>query len=247
MLLGKNLEELRDQGYCVLKQVYSSEALEPLQHAIDVGLSSTEDPAERLEGQGGVVGGRNLLRLIPATRTCWKVDCLETLLAEVLGDSCGLVRGLYFDKPPSKSWALPWHQDLTIAVHSHAGPSNSFTKPTLKAGVPHVEAPESLLQKMVTLRIHLDPMMDENGPLRVIPSTHHQKSMDRLLEEDARTIHVEAGDVFVMRPLLVHSSLPSHPGTLWHRRILHLEFAAEPRLRDGFAWHDFIPLRGEES
>ncbi len=157
MLLSKNLEELRDLGYSVLKQVYSRDALEQLQRAIDVGLASTLDPAERLEGQGSVVGGRNLLRLIPATRTCWKVDCLETLLMEVLGVSCGLVRGLYFDKPPLKSWALPWHQDLTIAVQSHVGHSSSFTKPTVKAGVPHVEAPESLLQRMVTLRIHLDP------------------------------------------------------------------------------------------
>jgi len=67
----------------------------------------------------------------------------------VLGPQGGLTRGLYFDKPPGNSWALPWHRDLTIAVKQH-GPLGCFTNPTKKAGVPHVQAPAELLARMVT-------------------------------------------------------------------------------------------------
>jgi hypothetical protein len=42
-----------------------------------------------------------------------------------------------------------------------------------KVGVPHVEAPEWLLEKMLTMRLHLDDMTEENGPLKVLPGSHH--------------------------------------------------------------------------
>lgn len=43
-----------------------------------------------------------------------------------------------------------------------------------------------------------------------------------------------------MHPLISHASGPSVEGTSRHRRILHLEFAADETLPDGVAWHDFI-------
>jgi len=46
---------------------------------------------------------------------------------------------VYFDKPPGHSWALPWHKDYSLAVREH-GRAGVFTKPTVKAGVPHVVA-----------------------------------------------------------------------------------------------------------
>jgi hypothetical protein len=44
-----------------------------------------------------------------------------------------------------------------------------------------------------------------------------------------------------MRPLLSHASGRSGEGTALHRRVLHLEFAADPVLPDGYQWHTFIP------
>ena len=79
---------------------------------------------------------------------------------------------LYFDKPPGESWALPWHKDLAIAVRDNRLPSDHFARPTTKYGVPHVEAPAWLLERMLTARLHLDEVTDENGPLRVLPGSH---------------------------------------------------------------------------
>jgi hypothetical protein len=44
-----------------------------------------------------------------------------------------------------------------------------------------------------------------------------------------------------MGPMLAHASNRSHPDTTQHRRILHLEFAADPSLPDGYTWHTFLP------
>src|SRR6185437_14142607 len=84
------------------------------------------------------------------------VRSLPNILAAILGPKFGLVRILFFDKPPRQTWALPWHKDLTVAVRDNRLPSQHFAKPTRKAGVPHVEAPQAILESMLTARIHLD-------------------------------------------------------------------------------------------
>ena len=75
----------------------------------------------------------------PAAAALARHPRLHDPLARVLGPGAGVVRGLYFDKPPGDGWALPWHRDTTVAVKAH-GRFGTFVKPTTKAGVPHVEA-----------------------------------------------------------------------------------------------------------
>ncbi len=173
-------------------------------------------------------------------KTIWRRPPLLELLRGVLGPEVGLVRVLFFDKPPERTWALPWHKDLTIAVKPHSSESTVFSKPTLKAGLPHVEASREVLEAMLTLRIHLDDMTEENGPLLVVPGSHRLGKVPVASYETARTILGSRGDVLAMRPLLAHRSISSREGTTLHRRILHLEFTGLPHLPDGFEWHDFI-------
>ena len=61
-----------------------------------------------------------------------------------------------------------------IAVRDNTLPTAVFCKPTCKAGVPHVEAPWAILEQMVAVRIHLDDVSEENGPLKVQPGSHRQ-------------------------------------------------------------------------
>src|SRR5699024_10016906 len=97
---------------------------------------------------------------------------LASALTAILGPNFGLVRVLFFDKPPERTWSLPWHKDLTIAVRRNDLPSKRFTKPTVKAGIPHVEAPLEILDRMLTARVHLDPATADNGALKVAPGSH---------------------------------------------------------------------------
>src|SRR5205823_2336367 len=162
---------------------------------------------------------------------------LTEALAGILGPAYGLVRVLFFDKPPQQTWALPWHKDLTIAVRDNRLPSAHFSKPTTKAGVPHVEAPRAVLEAMLTARIHLDAVTEANGPLKVIHGSHHAGKALALDVAPPRTLLAEAGDVLLIRPLVAHCSGKSHPVTTQHRRVLHLEFAASPLLPDPYEWH----------
>jgi len=226
-------------GFAILRGVFDSAQVDVITTELSAALSAS---AAAIRGKSGSLhAARNVLTAWPAVATAWQVPPLVEALAEVLGGDYGLVRVLYFDKPPGQSWALPWHKDMTIAVKDNRRPSRHFGKPTRKAGVPHVEAPEALLERMLTVRVHLDTVTDENGPLKVLPGSHR---FGKCHGDDAgavpQAILVERGDVLLMRPLLVHASGKSQVPTDRHRRVLHLEFAAVRQLPDGFTWHDFL-------
>jgi ectoine hydroxylase-related dioxygenase (phytanoyl-CoA dioxygenase family) len=98
-----------------------------------------------------------------------------------------------------------------------------------------------VLENMLAVRIHLDDVTEENGPLRVIAGSHRTGKKMHLGDTPPESILVQRGDVLLMRPLVAHASNRSAPDTRRHRRILHLEFAASPELPDNYEWHDFRP------
>ena len=236
------LQQIEKDGFTVVPQVYAAGEYQQLAADVQAVLSCcTDDGTSLRRANGAIFGARNLLNIFPSARTLWRKPPLLELLVNVLGDDFGLVRGLYFDKPPHGNWSLPWHQDLTIAVEDHSLPSERFRERTMKAGVPHAQAPDEVLQRMLTLRIHLDDVTAENGPLTVLPGSHLGRDSDPAFQPPV-TILAAAGDVLAMRPLLSHASVSSVPGTSRHRRILHLEFSAAGELPDGYRWHQFIPV-----
>lgn len=236
------LRQLEAEGFTLLPQVFSEAEVEALCAGLGGALADGRDGPLRSQN-GSIYGARNVLALWPEAADAWRKPVLVAVLEAVLGPGFGLVRGLYFDKPPGQSWTLPWHKDLTVAVRDNRLPGRAFGKPTRKAGVPHVEAPLEVLTAMLTARIHLDDVTEENGPLQVLPGSHRT---GKTLEPGAvppRKVLAQRGDVLLMRPLLAHASGHTHPETRRHRRILHLELSAEAELPDGYAWYDFRPGR----
>lgn len=232
------LHAIETSGYCLLPDVFDSTELATMIEGVKNVLTMAAHELSVIKGQRSpAFGARNILRLWPECRSFVNKAPVSDVLRKLLGHDGGLVRGLYFDKPPGHSWALPWHRDDTIAVKKH-GALGVFTKPTTKAGVPHVVAPESLLSRMIAVRIHLDAMDDENGALKVMPGSHRESSVPG----NAVTITCAAGDVLLMRPLLLHASGHSAESTTRHRRIVHLECAPSPVLPDGYQWHDYQPI-----
>jgi hypothetical protein len=233
-------EDFQRDGYTIIPAVLSPAEVEAARQACASALAHPSAADSLLSGEHGPPhGARNLIRLWPEIADLGRRPALLEPLLCILGAHGGIVRGLYFDKPAGAGWALPWHRDTTIAVKAH-GALGRFGKPTVKAGVPHVEAPRELLATMVTARIHLDEMTDDNGPLRVIPGSHVRHADDS--GEAGVTLHCLAGDVLLMRPLLLHASGHCAPGHVGSRRVVHLEFAPDPLLPDGYAWQTFIPL-----
>jgi Phytanoyl-CoA dioxygenase (PhyH) len=239
------LQDIERDGFTLIPAVYSDDECHQMAATLLAALVDYSDGAIALRRANGTIyGARNLLTIFPAAKTLWRRPSLLELLADVLGSGFGLVRGLYFDKPPDGNWSLPSHQDLTIAVEDHSLPSERFRNRTMKAGVPHVEAPDEVLQRMLTLRIHLDEVTAENGPLQVLPGSHVGRDTSPSFRPPV-TILAAAGDVLAMRPLLSHSSASSQSGTTRHRRLIHLEFSAGGELPDGYHWHQYLPAEAK--
>jgi hypothetical protein len=235
----KILENVIEHGIAIVPQVLASAEVDAivseLSKALVVGRPGV------LDQSGRIYAARSILQLWPPVADVWRRSPLPEILRQILGPKFGVVRVLFFDKPPDQTWSLPWHKDLTIAVKNNRIPSEDFTHPTTKSGVPHVEAGQPVLEEMLTARIHLDDVTEENGPMQVIPGSHLMGKAGSLDESKSQTLLAKKGDVLLIRPLVEHNSLPSRPRTELHRRILHLEFACSPELPDGYEWHDFVP------
>jgi hypothetical protein len=236
--------EFERDGYCLLRGVYDKVEIDTLRLQQIARLRADTSEAVRRSESGHVFAARNVLTIWPEATNVWRTPSLVDFLTENLDRDFGLVRGLYFDKPAEHTWTLPLHKDMTIAVKNNRLSSTQFTKPTTKVGVPHVEAPVKVLNRMLTLRIHLDAATPENGTLFVIPGSHHDGKHLKANERIPVPLIAEPGDVLAIRPLVSHCSGKSADGTSMHRRILHLEFAADEQLDDGFEWYQFCRWAG---
>jgi hypothetical protein len=226
-------------GFDLLRGVFTDAECDQLLSEWSAACAAGDDGLMR-SATGAVYGARNILDRWPDVLRAVRRPILQSALQTILGNDFGLVRVLFFDKPPGESWALPWHKDLAIAVKDNRRPSRHFDRPTTKYGVPHVEAPTWLLEQMLTARLHLDGVTDENGPLRVLPGSHRGGKSGTGEGNEVRVL-CNRGDVLLMRPLLSHCSGHSHEGSTRHRRILHFEFSPVRTLPDGYEWFTFIP------
>jgi Phytanoyl-CoA dioxygenase (PhyH) len=222
-------------GFAIIPDVISPSEISKLIRAIEqAGISSAA--IRRREQKTYAI--RNLMASVPDVRTLAESTPIRQLVEAVLGPDARPVRGLLFDKTPEANWKVAWHQDLSIAVKRRIAVPK-FGPWSIKAGVPHVQPPASVLENMMTVRLHLDDCGEENGPLQVLPGSHTAGKLDApsILawhkQAAATSCIVNSGGVLLMRPLLLHASSPAQrPG---HRRVIHLEFAGKP-LPDGLEW-----------
>jgi len=183
-------------------------------------------------------GLRDVLDLMPELRALSSHPEVAPIVEDVLGPRAFVVRATLFDKTGEANWKVPWHQDLTIAVDRRVE-IPGFGPWSIKAGIQHVQPPTEVLERMVTVRIHLDDCPASNGALRVIPGTHRLGRLNQNLveehvdEERAVICEALAGEALVMRPLLLHASgAASSPS---HRRVVHFDYAVGD-LPDGLKW-----------
>jgi hypothetical protein len=229
------IEHLEVCGYASLPRVFTQTQTEWMTAELQQCCAQPQ-PAVRAAASE-VYAARDLLRLCPAVITWWCQPVLVDLIRHVLGPQAGLVRGLLFDKPPASSWAVPWHKDRSIVIRAPQVRSAAYSPPRLKADLWHCEPPESVLQRMLALRIHLDPSTVENGPLSVVSGSHRHGPQGEVVQ-----LLADTGDVLAMRPLIDHASPHSAPHCTSHRRVIHLEFSADPQLPDDYEWNEFHPL-----
>lgn len=226
-------QRIARDGFAIVPGILQPEQIERLIIALD-SLSESE----AIRTRGGVFAVRNLLDESQAVKKFSAGPEVRGLVEPILGREAFVVRGILFDKTPNANWKVPWHQDQTIAV-AERREMEGFGPWSIKAGVQHVQPPASILENMMSVRIHLDDCGVENGALRVIAGSHlfgriSERQASEIGEDGSATeCTVSAGDALLMRPLLVHaSSAASKPG---HRRVIHLDFGA-CKLPNGLCW-----------
>jgi hypothetical protein len=239
-----NLAQLERDGFIILPSVFTAAESDAANRQLTDAISNATGDLSIRTRSNTIYAARNVTEWFPQASRLWQKEQLVRVLRAVLGSEFGLVRVLFFDKPPEQPWSLPWHKDMTIAVQRNDLPSDRFRNPTTKAGIKHVEAPTGLLQRMLTLRLHLDDVDEDNGPLIVIPRSH-RTGKEASTDETIEKILANCGDVLAIRPLVAHSSPVPSTGTTRRRRVLHFEFAADRELDDGYAWRMFLREGGQ--
>ncbi|WP_428149343.1 phytanoyl-CoA dioxygenase family protein [Brevundimonas sp.] len=203
-------------------------------------LSATEAAAlaARMEPQiTGRPGTR--LKVEPGVGAILAADgAVGRIAAGLIGSAAMPVRTLLFDKSPDTNWIVGWHQDRTISVRErHETPG--FGPWSTKDGALHVAPPIEVLEGMVTLRLHLDPVDAENAPLIVAMGSHRlgyvaaNLAAERAGEGATLICEAEPGDVWAYSTPILHMSARSSGDR--RRRVLQIDYAAVP-LPDPLEW-----------
>lgn len=183
-------------------------------------------------------GDRPGTRLAPIPGLATLLRPATAIAESILGPGARPVRAVLFDKSPARNWALGWHQDRTIAVRRRLD-TPGFTGWTVKAGIAHVVPPFPVLERMLTLRVHLDPVGPGNAPLLIVPGSHR---LGRIAEPDIDSVaarlgsaacEAERGDLWLYATPILHGS--RRAATPKRRRVLQLLYSAEA-LPGGLEW-----------
>jgi hypothetical protein len=163
---------------------------------------------------------------------------VTALASRLIGRPARPVRAIAFDKSPEANWALGWHQDRTINVAARAE-VEGYGPWTVKQGHLHVQPPFALIEGMVTLRIHLDRVTHDNGPLEIALGSHREGLIaePRVAEvvgaSEICACLAEPGDIWAYATPILHASRRSV--SLGPRRVLQVDYSAET-LPDPLEW-----------
>ena len=109
--------------------------------------------------------------------------------------------------------------------------ADGFGPWTVKSGLIQVEPPFEILERMVTLRIHLDAVDLSNAPLRIVPGSHRlgrlpEAEIERVVATSGeRVCLAERGDIWLYATPIVHASLAADAPR--RRRVLQVDYSAD--------------------
>lgn len=226
-------QSINQNGFTIFENIFSKSELQNIKNTIEKKQATN---ANFRKGKA-LFAIRNFLEEFPELRPLLLTKSLRNLLFPI-SDSLKLVKAIYFDKPPKANWVVNWHQDLTINV-TEKKEVKGYRNWTKKSHGFAVQPPLTILENMVTLRIHLDDCKKENGALRVIPKSHLNGMLDvRNLAgelENEVICELPAGGVLMMHPLILHASRRTENEA--RRRVIHLEFSGND-LAQSLNWRE---------
>jgi ectoine hydroxylase-related dioxygenase (phytanoyl-CoA dioxygenase family) len=243
-----SIEQVELEGYAIIPGVLTAAEVERWRAELELASTKMTD-VDSVRDRGSLYAIRNLFDVIPSLRPIAALPAVRRIVEPLLGPRALLVKGMLFDKSEGANWGVFWHQDLSVPVRvpdpKHYPQLPGYGPWTRKGGVVCVQPPADVLERMIAVRLHLDPCTSENGPLRVLAGSHRHARLSDADTADWTSTHepieclCDVGAAVVMRPLLLHSSPKCT--TPARRRVLHFEFAAED-LPSPLDWHERIPV-----
>jgi hypothetical protein len=218
------MNELDREGFLVTSALVDPVLLADVERELSAPLSGA--------------GSRNLLDqpwCSDLARTLKRHPILSRHLpADAIACQCTL-----FEKSLERNWLVSLHQDLSIAVKAF-NDHPDWTGWSIKEGVHFAQPPESVLEGILAVRLHIDECGPEDGALLVVPGSHRYGRLDQAqalrLREVSGTVacSVPRGAALLMRPLSLHASSRASGNS--RRRVLHFLFAPAA-LPNDMHWH----------
>jgi Phytanoyl-CoA dioxygenase (PhyH) len=219
---------LETHGFALVQELLSEQACE------EIALQTL--PSTSLSG-----GTRSLIQEFWCELLAIKIR-EHSLMKPLIPSSYGAVQCNYFEKPQSRNWLVPLHQDLSIPVAERIDHSE-LNGWSYKEGVLFVQAPMKVLNQLIVVRLHIDDCGAQDGPLRVVPGSHHygrihDKGISEVRRSNGEVVcRAGSGDALVLRPLLLHASSKSSGES--RRRVLHFVYGPG-ELPFGLKWQHIV-------
>jgi ectoine hydroxylase-related dioxygenase (phytanoyl-CoA dioxygenase family) len=236
--LTKHRNELLANGFSIVDDIYSSDEVQTILTAID----NADTSKDTFRKSTDLFAIRQFLKEVPETFDLIFTNNLKNVIRQVMGDNFFVIKSIYFDKPETSNWYVSYHQDLTISVDRKIELDN-FGSWTTKQNQFAVQPPTDFLENITTIRIHLDDTDENNGALKVVPTSHlkniYRPETINWGSETEKTCAVRQGGLMLMKPLTLHSS--SRTTNNKKRRVIHIEFSNK-ELPTEIKWAERINL-----
>lgn len=214
-------QDFEKKGFCIAKNILQAPEILYWQTWCDKHIQHTS------------IGDRSLLKHAEIITLASHLQQHEQLVPLFSSATNQLypIQVTFFEKNQDKNWLVAYHQDLMIPVTDDIQSLslvNSLTK-FKKQGQWYVQAPLEILKQSIALRLHLDDCYQIHGALKVISESHSHGRIkpetikDNALQHFEVICELNAGDVLVMSPLILHAS--SKAAIPNRRRVLHFLFA----------------------
>lgn len=228
--------KIATDGFAVVNNVFENEEIADLTEEI----SKADQTKSTFRKSSDLFAIRQFLKEIPTLTDKIFNNNLKHIITNFFGSDFFIVKSIYFDKPGSSNWFVPYHQDLTISVDQKLD-TKGYGPWTIKQNQFSVQPPLDILQDIFTIRIHLDDTNMDNGALKVIPHSHLKgiykaETIDWNVETET-ICNVQKGGIMFMKPLLLHAS--SRTTNNQKRRVIHIELSRSP-LADNLSWAELM-------
>jgi ectoine hydroxylase-related dioxygenase (phytanoyl-CoA dioxygenase family) len=235
------ITQINNQGFAIINNFYSNEEIETI--TAKINKKTTENSENKTFRQSkDLFAIRQFHKEIPETLNYIFNQKLKDFINHNFGDNYFITKSIFFDKPATSNWFVPYHQDLTISVDKKATIKN-FENWTIKQNQFAVQPPVEILEKNFTIRIHLDKTTKDNGALKVLNESHRNGVLriENLNPQDytETNCEIEKGGIMIMKPLLFHAS--NKTTNQQRRRVIHIELSNQ-NLPNEIDWSEKVFL-----